>query len=73
MRLKELNAHIDFNGYCGDWEDETHGEQYENNCLLCIEAFQDDEEFLELRCTHVYHTKCIEEASDGANFNCPTC
>jgi len=73
MRMKENHEHIDFNGYCDDWEEEVHAEQYDNYCLLCVEEFQDGEEFLELRCTHVYHSKCIEDASNEANFNCLTC
>jgi len=63
MRMKLNNEHIDWPGHCDDWDDATHADQYETNCLLCIEAFQDGEEFLELMCTHIYHTTCLETAS----------
>ena len=63
MDMKEDNEHIDWPGYCADWDSTVHAAQYMNVCNVCQNIFQDGEEFLELPCTDVEHTDCIEADS----------
>ena len=56
MRLKHTNEHVDYDGHCDDWDDNTHAGTYDDACTICNVEFEDGDEFLELTCTHVLHT-----------------
>ena len=58
--MKEVNEHVDYPGHCNDWDEDIHPDQYDNTCRICNKEFEDGDEFLELACTHVEHTSCIE-------------
>jgi len=59
MVMKENNEHYDYPGYCNDWDSDVNEAQYGATCLICNNDFEDGDEFLELPCTHVFHTSCI--------------
>ena len=73
MRLKLTNQHLDYHGFCDDWHSATHSGVYDDECELCNNEFEDEDEFLELTCTHIFHTHCIRFASYGADHTCTTC
>ena len=73
MEMKKNNECYDYAGFCDDWDTETHESQYDPNCKICGNAFQDGEEFLELPCTHVEHTQCIMTKSWGQDHTCSEC
>ena len=41
-------------------------------CPICLDEIKDNERYQLLRCSHVYHKKCILEWLDRSN-TCPTC
>ena len=45
------------------------------NCTICLEEFEIDSKVYELRCEHIYHTKCILDWINLKNDNakCPNC
>ena len=73
MIAKNQNKHVLFHGYLDDWDPLTHGLQYDGECHICEEYIQEDEEFLELECTHIEHTKCIELTMVNNTHSCAEC
>ena len=73
IRMKQNNEYINFPGHCDDWDINLHAMQYDIVCKICGEPFEDGQEFLELECTHVEHTSCIETQSWGQDHTCSTC
>mmetsp|Transcript_28645 Transcript_28645/g.80531 ORF Transcript_28645/g.80531 Transcript_28645/m.80531 type:complete len:189 (-) Transcript_28645:232-798(-) len=37
----------------------AEGRWQQSSCCICMEAFEDGDDFAELRCHHVYHKSCI--------------
>lgn len=44
----------------------------ENNCSICQERFKLREYIRELKCSHIYHKKCIDKWLKD-NLTCPYC
>ena len=44
-----------------------------DECLICIENFENDSELLKLNCNHVFHKKCIKNWICNENNKCPIC
>ena len=42
------------------------------DCPICIEAFQRYDQYVELRCGHLYHSTCIRHWLEN-NESCPLC
>ena len=47
----------------------------EQQCSICLEAFQDKEVVKTLPCLHHFHAGCIEEwlRREGQKVSCPVC
>ena len=73
MILKEDNKHYEWEGFCSDWDTNTHWGVYDNKCTICKLTYEDREEFLELTCTHLFHTHCLESIFSGEDLICDTC
>ena len=41
-------------------------------CFICLEKIE-DEFVYDLKCRHVFHTKCLETGVSFQHHNCPTC
>ena len=41
-------------------------------CAICTEAFNDDDEVRELKCRHIFHTKCLKPWLEK-KLECPMC
>jgi len=44
----------------------------DNNCTICLEEFNNDEEIIKLKCNHLFHSKCIDDWIKK-NQSCPLC
>ena len=44
-----------------------------NNCNICLDIFQEKEELIKLKCTHLYHINCIAEWLKKHSNKCPIC
>lgn len=46
-----------------------------NNCTICLEIFEDENQVIKLVCSHIYHIDCIKESISRNIINpkCPTC
>jgi len=45
----------------------------DTNCSICMEQMDKDNIVTELKCTHTYHTDCIELYLKQYNYKCPVC
>ena len=43
-----------------------------DECPICIEPFEENDELYQLKCNHIFHTKCISEWININNI-CPNC
>ena len=43
-----------------------------NNCIICFEYFNENEEIIKLNCFHIFHSNCIEKWLTKNKF-CPIC
>jgi hypothetical protein len=46
---------------------------YNNNCSICLESFNLNEELLVLKCNHYFHHNCIHPWLTKESTKCPTC
>ena len=44
----------------------------DNDCTICLEEFNNDEEIIKLKCNHLFHSKCIDDWIKK-NQSCPLC
>jgi hypothetical protein len=44
----------------------------DNDCTICLEEFNNDEEIIKLKCNHFFHSKCIDDWIKK-NQSCPLC
>lgn len=44
----------------------------DNDCTICLEEFNNDEEIIKLKCNHLFHLKCIDDWIKK-NQSCPLC
>ncbi len=43
------------------------------NCTICMEIMNEDDEYLDLECKHVFHKNCLETYLKNYNHICPVC
>jgi hypothetical protein len=53
--------------------DENNIINYTNNCSICLESFNLNEELLVLKCNHYFHHTCIHPWLTKESTKCPTC
>lgn len=46
---------------------------YTNNCSICLDSFNLNEELLVLKCNHYFHYNCIHPWLTKESTKCPTC
>lgn len=44
-----------------------------DQCLVCLEDYQPEEEVRVMKCRHVFHRTCVDEWMQKGRNNCPTC
>ncbi|EOA91305.1 hypothetical protein ACJQWK_03715 [Exserohilum turcicum] len=77
-RQEELDGHIQSQNF-GDWlasqkERGGAGQQTtEALCAICLEEFVEDAQVRGLRCSHAFHTRCLDEWFTKYNEYCPLC
>lgn len=45
----------------------------ESECIICTDKYQKDEGVRDLKCTHVFHKKCIDKWFKEGSVFCPIC
>jgi hypothetical protein len=45
----------------------------DNNCLICLKTFQENQGVRNLSCEHVFHKKCVDQWFRSGHQTCPTC
>lgn len=51
----------------------TLTEDLNTHCSICLGNLCKDEEIIELKCEHKYHTECILKWLEEYNYKCPNC
>lgn len=44
-----------------------------DECLICVDCMDINQEVIELSCNHIYHSNCITEYLTKYNYKCPYC
>lgn len=59
----------------GEEEDGDEGEgEIGNQCTICLESLEPTQQVRELsRCTHVFHSVCLDTWVDSGQVTCPLC
>jgi hypothetical protein len=69
----DLYFNFKINKFVNGYKRINSGEQLINqNCSICIDKFLLGEYKRELKCSHVFHKKCIDKWTKS-EFSCPTC
>ncbi len=42
-------------------------------CMICIEEMNEDEEYFDIDCKHIFHRECLETYLKNYNHICPVC
>ena len=42
-------------------------------CMVCIEEMNEDEEYFDIKCKHIFHKDCLETYLKNYNHICPVC
>ncbi len=42
-------------------------------CMICIEEMNEDEEYFDIKCKHIFHKNCLETYLKNYNHICPVC
>ena len=76
----------DFNNTYNDVKIVLNDEQFENlenikyeklndinECLICIENFEEDEDIIKIKCNHIFHKDCIRKWLCNESNKCPIC
>ncbi len=42
-------------------------------CAICIEEMNEDEEYFDIKCKHIFHKECLETYLKNYNHICPVC
>jgi hypothetical protein len=42
-------------------------------CMICIEEMNEDEEYFDIQCKHIFHKGCLETYLKNYNHICPVC
>ena len=45
----------------------------EDNCLICLDAIEKDEEIYDLPCKHKFHCACLDQSISFQHYHCPSC
>ncbi len=43
------------------------------NCTICMEEMNEDEEYFDIKCKHIFHKNCLETYLKNYNHICPVC
>ncbi len=43
------------------------------NCTICMEEMNEDEEYFDINCKHIFHKNCLETYLKNYNHICPVC
>ena len=46
--------------------------EYYDSCTICLDDFDNNDKLLKLKCSHIYHEKCIKTWFKNKS-NCPNC
>ena len=49
------------------------GEEGEDNCMICCDCYEENNEIIVLQCKHNFHTNCIRKWLCEFNNKCPMC
>lgn len=77
-RQEELEGHIKAQNF-SEWlagQKETCSaarQMTDALCAICLEEFADDAQVRGLRCSHAFHTRCLDEWFTKYNEYCPLC
>lgn len=52
--------------------EELLNDNNDDDCTICLEEFNNDEEIVKLKCNHLFHLKCIDDWIEK-NQSCPLC
>ena len=44
-----------------------------DQCSICLENYTDNENIIQLKCTHIFHQECIMKWFQTNQKNCPLC
>ena len=78
IQEKRKNAEKKFNEIKGIQYKNVIDKNNRNNCVICLENFEDEDEVIEMNCFHLFHYECIKKwflPSNSVNINnsCPEC
>ena len=45
----------------------------QDDCVICLDGYNEDKHAVKLKCGHVFHSACIIAWVDSGKFNCPVC
>jgi hypothetical protein len=45
----------------------------QNDCLICIDSFEDKDEIVKIKCNHIFHCNCIKSWLCNESNKCPVC
>jgi hypothetical protein len=52
--------------------EELLNDNNDDDCTICLEEFNNDDEIVKLKCNHLFHSKCIDDWIEK-NQSCPLC
>ena len=44
-----------------------------NECLICLDTFEEIDEIVKIKCNHIFHCHCIKEWLCNESNKCPVC
>jgi hypothetical protein len=45
----------------------------EENCQICLESINKEEEIYDLPCKHTFHSTCLDQSISFQHYYCPSC
>ena len=45
----------------------------DNNCSICLLKYEDEDDIIVLKCTHIFHKECVNEWLKNNSNKCPVC
>jgi phenylalanyl-tRNA synthetase alpha subunit len=66
-------VHADFNGFALLFSPHPHVERYGEDCVICLDTFDENDELLLTNCGHLFHNHCFETNKIFNGSICPKC
>jgi hypothetical protein len=66
-------AHTQFNGFSIQFSPDPHVERYGEDCVICLDTFDEFDQLLLTPCGHLFHNQCFETNRIYNGSICPKC